>query len=161
MRALLLLILTIFTLTAVEINNPIQNHIYKVGEKVLDFELKSQYEKPYKLSDMTQYIFITYDKQSTRLQNIFITKRPHFLEYTQSQLIVDISVIPGAIFTLFVNPKMRRIPLPLLYSDEIKFSKMFPYKENHITIMKIKNRVIEKIMFVKSEAELQEIFEVL
>lgn len=161
MRSLLLFIFLTFTLSAIEIVNPLQKHIYKVGETVLDFKLKSQYKKSYKLSKRTQYIFITYDKLSTRLQNIFITQRPHFLEYTQSMLIVDTSVIPGAIFYLFVNPKMRRIPLPLLYSDDINFSKMFPYKENHISIMKLKNKVVEDIVFVKSEKELQDLFEVL
>jgi len=161
MRSLLLLILFTLSLSAIEIINPLQKHIYKVGETVLDFKLKSQYKKTYKFSDKTQYIFITYDKLSTRLQNIFITKRPHFLHYTQSMLLVDTSVIPGAIFYFFVNPKMRRIPLPLLYSDDINFSKMFPYKENHISIMKLKNKVVEEIIFVKSEKELQELFEVL
>ena len=160
MKQLLYILLTILPLTAVEIVNPVQDHIYKVGEKVLDFKLLSQYERAYALSDKTQYIFITYDKLSTRLQNIFITQRPHFLEYTQSMLIVDTSVIPGAIFTLFVNPKMRRIPLPLLYSDDINFSKMFPYKENHISIVKLQDKIVKKIVYIKSEEELKELFQV-
>jgi len=161
MRSLLLLLLSTISLSAIEIVNPVQKHIYAVGEKVLEFELQSQYKKRYKLTNRTQYIFITYDKLSTRLQNIFISNRPHFLEYTQSMLIVDTSVIPSAIFYLFVNPKMRRVPLPLLYSDDIKFSKMFPYKENHISIMKLKNKIVEDIIFIDNEEELKELFEVL
>lgn len=161
MKQLLYILLIVLPLLAVEIVNPVQDHIYKTGEKVLDFRLLSQYEKPYTLSKRTQYLFITYDKLSTRLQNIFITQRPHFLEYTQSMLIVDTSVIPGAIFSLFVNPKMRRIPLPLLYSDDINFSKMFPYKENHITILELKNKRVEKIVYIKDEEALKELFQVL
>ena len=161
MKPLVLLLLTIFPLSAVEITNPTQNHIYTVGEKVLDFKLLSQHDKAYELKDRTQYIFITYDKLSTRLQNRFILKHPHFLEYTQSMLVVDISVIPSAIFFLFVNPRMKDIPLPLLYSDDIKLSKMFPYKEGHISIMKVKNKVVEEIVFVKSEEALSDLFEVL
>ena len=159
MKLLLSLLLLNSALFAKEIKNLTQDHIYKVGESVLDFTLQSQHDRLLSLKPTTKYLWITYDKLSTRKQNLFVAKRKGFLEKTQSILIADMSVAPSGIFTFFIHPRMKRFPHQLLYSFDINLSKSFPYKENHITIMKLKNKVVKEIVFINSEEDLEKMFD--
>jgi hypothetical protein len=158
MKFLLALLLLSSTLFAKEIKNPVQDHIYKVGETVLDFTLQSQHGQQFSLKPTTKYLWITYDKLSTRKQNVFVAQRKGFLEKTHSLLIADMSVAPKGIFNFFIHPKMKRFRHPLLYSFDVNLSKTFPYKENHITIMKLKKKKVEEIVFINSEEGLKKLF---
>lgn len=158
MKFILTLVLSALSLFALEMKNPVQDHIYKVGESVLDFTLKTQHNQISKLTHETSYIFITYDKISTRTQNIFVSSHPSFLKETHTLLIVDVSVVPSGIFSFFVHPRMKRNRHPLIYSFDKNLSKTFPYKENHITIMRLKNKIVKEIVFVNSEKKLKEMF---
>ncbi len=141
------------------IKNQAQDHIYRVGETVLDFTLQSQHGRLLSLQPTTRYLWITYDKISTRTQNLFVANRRGFLQKSNSILIADMSVAPNGIFTFFIDPQMKLFPHQLLYSFDLKLSKSFPYKENHITIMELDNKKVKKIVFVKSKEELKAMFD--
>lgn len=160
MKRLLALLLITLPLCADPVKNPIQSHIYVAGETLKPFELQSQHGAKQRLNDSTEYILITYDKLSTYTQNEFIVSQggERFLKEHRTLLIVDVSVIPSGIRMLFVEPKLRRTQHSLLLSYDVNFSKMFPYKENHIAVMRVEKRKVKEIMFARSKEDLKKIF---
>jgi len=160
MKLLLSFFLICVTVNAESIANSTKNHIYEVGDRIIPFTLLSQHNKKAWIDNTTQTILITYDKGSTALQNRFVIAKggEKFLKGTNSLLIVDVSVIPFGIRSLFVLPKLKSFKHPLLLSYDENFSKMFPYKDEHIAIVKIEKRIVKEIFYCNNEKCLEEVF---
>ena len=96
-------------------------------------------------------ILITYDKVSTALQNSFIaSKETHYLLQNDIVCIVDVSMIPEGIRTLFVLPKLESFRHVLLLSYDANFSRMWPYKDGHISVVNVKNFKVETIEYANT-----------
>ena len=160
MKLLLSFFLICITVNAESIANSTKNHIYEVGDRIIPFTLLDQHDRKFWIDNKTKLLIVTYDKGSTALQNRFLAKKGNtpYLEDQAALLIVDVSVIPFGIRSLFVLPKLKSFKHPLLLSYDENFSKMFPYKDEHIAIVKVEKRIVKEIFYCNNEKCLEEVF---
>ncbi len=124
----------------------------QVGNEVVIKKIMSQHDKEYTLIKNGKWV-ITWDKITTRTANKFFANN---LMAKDTNMIVDVSQAPLGIFEMFILPDMRHYKHPILLSYDEIYNVTLPYKENHITILHIKNKSVKKIEFVKTKAELKQ-----
>ena len=123
----------------------------KVGDKIDAVELESQREVKYSLVKNGVWV-VTWDKQSTRIAN------RHFIENGMPKdvnMLVDVSQIPSGILNAFVIPKMRRYEHDMLLSHDENYNLTLAYEDGALTLIYVKDSIINKILFVKNQEELK------
>lgn len=126
--------------------------ILKIGDEVKIIKLKSQHDREYTLKENGVWI-ITWDKLTTRSANQYF--RDNNIS-NETNLIVDVSQAPYGIFNLFILPDMQRYSHPILLSYDEIYNRTLPYKEEHLTLLKIENKIITNISFIKNKEEIGE-----
>jgi len=123
----------------------------QVGDAAQPIELVSQHEKKIFLAKDGVWV-VTWDKQSTALANRYFEK---YGINAQTQMLVDVSQVPSGILTLFVLPRMREYAHQILLSHEEAYNLTLPYKENALTVLRLKNAKVEQIDFAQDEEHLK------
>ncbi len=127
----------------------------QINDKVTPIILKSQHNKEQKLLSNGIWI-ITFDKKRAKITNDFFgnTKIPKDIN-----LIMDTTRIPSFLFNLFVLPRIKKHNHQILLSHDEKYNSILPYKEDHLTILHIENKIVKRIKYIKTKEELEKFFQ--
>lgn len=126
--------------------------IVQTGDNIVPIKLMSQHNKEHVLVESGIWI-ISWDKQTTRVANNYFENNKM---QSNTNLLVDVSQAPSGIFNLFILPRMQKYKHTILLSFSEAYNKTLPYSENKLTILYIKNNLIENIKFVEDMAQLDE-----
>ena len=115
--------------------------------------LESQHNKKHQLLSNGIWI-IASDKENTKLVNEYFKKSeiPNSVNF-----IMDTTRIPAFLFDLFVLPKIQKYKHTVLLSHNKKYNATLPYKENFVTILFIKNKIVTRIEFIQNEKALKKL----
>jgi hypothetical protein len=116
--------------------------------------------RPMKIPQKTKLIILAFEKDTGKLVNAYLEKQnPYYLTKRHAIYIADISNMPSIITHLFALPKLRKYKhLIYLHYEEI-FQTVVPHNEDEITIMRVDNKKITEISFVKTVQELKSAIE--
>jgi len=129
-------------------------------EEFNTFTYKTQFDKKVKILDNIKTIVISYEKDTGRLVNKYLnTKYPPYLAKNRAVFIADIHEMPSIITSLFAMPKMRKYKHTIFIYDEDDFSEFAKPKDEKVTVVKIKDKKVDKIYYISTPQELQEAFE--
>jgi hypothetical protein len=124
-----------------------------VGDSITPATLEDQYEAEHKIGN-ERYWIITWDKESTHMINTYFEAHPNTLKNQNAAMLVDVSQIPSAIFSLFVKPRLKDYKHPILLSFDTEYNRALPYQEGTVTLLELNKGVIRAITFVADEAAL-------
>jgi hypothetical protein len=137
----LLLLLLPFLLSA---------QMLQITDSVNAVTLKTQHEKSIALLKDGVWV-IAWDKETTRVANGYFEKYPM---KKNEQLLIDVSQVPSGILSLFVLPRMRGYKHEILLSYDELYNQTLPYKENSVTILRLKDAKVQSIDVAIEEEEL-------
>lgn len=126
-----------------------------VGDEIELKEISDQHGKSHKLKE-NQTLVITWDRETTAIANNFFDGKSELFTDEKVAMIVDVSQTPEGIMTLFVMPRMKSFKHPILLSYDEAFNLTLPYKDEKITLLKVKEGKVEKIDFLNSQEELKQ-----
>jgi len=125
-----------------------------------NFKYTTQHDKKVSISDDIKTIIISYEKDTGRLVNKYLnTKYPPYLAKNRAIFIADIHEMPSIITKLFAMPKMRKYNHTIYIYDEDDFSKFAKPQDEKVTVIKIKDKKVDKIYYISTTQELKEAFE--
>ncbi len=131
---------------------------FEKNGKLNHFSLPDQFNKMHTVSDDTQTLIVSFEKDTGKMVNEFLaSKESDFLQKHHAVFIANISGMPSIITKLFALPKMRdyKHTILLIYDEN---DKRFLQKDELSTVYKIENGVIKDIEFVKDKKDLEKIF---
>lgn len=126
--------------------------------KLNHFSLPDQFNKMHTVSDDTQTLIVSFEKDTGKMVNEFLaSKEADFLQKHHAVFIANISGMPSIITKLFALPKMQdyKHTILLIYDEN---DKRFLQKDELSTVYKIENGVVKDIQFVKDKKDLEKIF---
>ncbi len=108
-----------------------------------------QFDQQKKLTKEDKALIIVFDKASYYdVLDFLDTKPKDYLSRHHICFINDISGMPSSIYTLFVRPRMQKIPYPLMLVKDKVLSKTLPYKDDKITYYDLNST---KVNFIKGD----------
>ncbi|WP_419769810.1 MAG: hypothetical protein ACNI3C_10805 [Candidatus Marinarcus sp.] len=132
----------------------------KTGDKlesVLNFS--DQFDNIHELNTLNNKVIVSFEKGTGKLVNEFLSQKDkNYLTTHNATFIANISGMPSIITKLFALPKMKKYKhtILLIYNED---NTMFPSHEGEITLLSIKNSVVQSIEFIKNEEELKAFIE--
>jgi len=69
--------------------------------------------------------------------------------------VVNISRTPAFIYKWFALPKMRKYDFPTLLERQTTETRLFPFRQNHVTLLFLNEFALGKTVFAESSAEIQ------
>ncbi len=127
------------------------------GDRLAMISLKDQHGLMHYLDENISKIIVTYDKKSSLIAHKFIQTHTNAADYLQKHHILcvaDISHVPSVISKVFILPKIRKYPYPILLIMDTK-KRIFGYVKKKIALYDLKDGVIEKISYADSQKSLQ------
>jgi hypothetical protein len=120
------------------------------GDTISPFELRDQFDKKHEINSVDyEIILFSADRDISKMVNEYLENQTSgFLYQNKAAFISDIHKMPSFITKMFALPKMKKYNYTMLLMYEENNS--FPKKEDHLTIIKIKDGKIDSIEFVKS-----------
>jgi hypothetical protein len=120
------------------------------------FKFETPHGRQMKIPKKSQLIIVAFEKDTGKLVNEFLaTKDQFYLVKKHAIYIADINKMPSIITNMFALPKLRKYKhLIYLHFDE-NFQTVVPHKEEQITIIRVEDKKITDISFVKTAQELQ------
>lgn len=149
-KFLLLISLSFVVLSAqtLRVNSPIttlDNYSYETPEG-----------RPMKIPHETKLIIVGFEKDTGATVNDFLnTKNKYYLQKNKAIFIADIHAMPSVITKMFALPKMKKYKHLIYLHYGKEFQKNTPYKDDKITILRVKDRKIFDISFISTPKELQ------
>lgn len=131
---------------------------FNLNEKIEHFSLPDQFNKMHTISEKTETIIVSFEKDTGKMVNEFLeSKQPDFLKNHHAVFIANISGMPSIITKLFALPKMQdyKHTILLIYNEN---DKRFIQKDEVSTIYSLKDGVIKSVNFVKNKEDLEKIF---
>jgi hypothetical protein len=130
----------------------------KVGEELKPFTLSDQFDKVHSIDTQKYGLFlISSQKEVSSWVNGFLkTKSKNFLDQNRAVYICDIHTMPSIVTSLFALPKMRKYNYTMMLFYEK--NRVFPVREDALTVVKFKNKKVQTIRFIKDEKKIKEIF---
>lgn len=123
----------------------------QVGERINAVTLNSQHEHKTLLMQDGVWV-IGWDKETTKVANIYFEK--HGMKQSE-QLLIDVSQVPSGILNLFILPRMRGYKHEILLAHDELYNQTLPYKENAVTVLRLKDAKIQSIEFAMDEEALE------
>ena len=128
-----------------------------VGDTLKPLKVNDQFDKEYTLSSQKLWM-IAWDRSTTSLANEYASSHIGFLDTSKQLVYVDTSQIPSGIYTFFVLSRMQDFKHPIMQGFDEEYNKKLPYKESHITILKLDKGKIISIEFVDNMKDLTHLF---
>ncbi len=132
------------------------------GKTLEKITLNDQFEKPHTLKADTYKLVFAFSKDAAHTCNDFFkTQSPTYLQDNHTEFIADVSAAPSLIRSLFITPGLKEFKHTVLLLEDKQVAA--PYKKGldieSVAIVYILNNTIEKVAFVKTDAELKAIIE--
>jgi len=145
---LLVFVISMVGADALKISSPISG--------LNKFEYESPQAKKMLIPDDTRTIIVSFEKDTGKLVNEYLdAKYPPYLSRVRAVFIADISKMPSLITRFFALPKLKKYKhtIYLHYKDE--FAKYVPSKDEKVTIIKLKDKIVQDISFISTKEELK------
>lgn len=105
----------------------------------------------------TMYVLFAADKGASDVINGFLTTQDgDYLAAHHAVYIADISEMPALITRMFALPKMRKRPYQILLTDEESPLDFLPREASAVTVIRMRDQVVEYVRYAKSADELAE-----
>lgn len=129
------------------------------NQKVPEFSLQNQFDRPVQLGEDTKYLVLAFAKDSAHsLRAFFDQKGEMFLNKHRMMFLADVSAMPS-IIRWFVLDKLdvHKYPIVLIEDDEIsqKFQPDQKFKDK-IMLLSLENKVIKKIEYFNTPEKMEE-----
>jgi hypothetical protein len=120
-----------------------------LGDNYPSFELVDQFDKTTTIDANDKMIIMSFEKAvSSDLNERLKTKKSDYLATYNTKYVADISGMPSIIAKLFALPKMRKYNYSIYLIQDEEQSKVFPRKEEMLTLLKMKNNKIDSIEYM-------------
>jgi len=156
-----LLLSLLFTLSSLGNSYTNKGHTMIEQNSTIDpFTLNDQFGKEHTLETMPKLLICSFGKDTgVLISNYFNAQGAEYLEKHDIKLLADVSSVPSLLRKTFILPKMKKYSFEVLISTDSKFSELFPKEEDKLTVLKLENGVVKKIVYVANEAELKKSIE--
>lgn len=125
------------------------------GSAFPTLSLPDQHGQERSITDDTKVILFPADKPASDLLNEFLkAQADQFLLNRQAEYIADISSMPSLITRLVALPRMRDRPYRILLVEDPELTSFLPRQEGAVTIVRLSDRRVSTIEFVKNKEAL-------
>jgi hypothetical protein len=125
----------------------------RIGDSLL-MELKDQHDQTVAINEQTNLVLFAAGKSTSALMSkVLEDLPPTTLKDKKAIYVADISGMPGFITKMIAIPKMQKRPYTIAILRDETQSKLFPQKDDAITIIKLKSGKVTEITFVTKEEE--------
>ncbi len=159
--ALVLVVIAIFLTGCGKKTNPNIKKIV-VGEKLKVFTLKTQHDKPMKISNKTKMIIFVFAKSSGHTVKQFLDKQSaDYLSKKNIVFVADVSPMPSLIRKYLAMPDLRKrkYPIMLIYNENFAEKFKNDKKGDDIMIVSLNNLTVKEIRYIKTVKQLKNIIE--
>lgn len=135
----------------------------KVDTKLYEMN-KFKYETPQgrkmRVPNRTELIVVAFEKDTGKLVNEYLnSKDPYYMPKRHAIFIADISEMPTIITNTFALPKLRKYKHPIYLHFNDEFADFVPHKDESVTIIRVKNKKVTDVSYIKTAAQLQAVIE--
>jgi hypothetical protein len=125
----------------------------RIGDSLV-LELKDQHDQTVAINEQTNLVLFAAGKSTSALMSkVLEDLPPTTLKDKKALYVADISGMPGFITKMIAIPKMQKRPYTIaILRDEVQ-SKLFPQKDDAITVIKLNSGKVTEITFVTKEEE--------
>lgn len=122
----------------------------KIGNKVEFALLQDQYANPFPHADNMELLIFTDNMESSReVRDALERVEPACYNNGKLVFIADVSGMPKLITRLIAIPKMRGYHFPIWLDYEGEATEALPVKEDHISLISVKDQAITGIEYVQ------------
>ncbi len=126
----------------------------RLGDTML-MELKDQHDQTVAINEQTNLVLFAAGKSTSALMSkVLEDLPPTTLKDKKAIYVADISGMPSFITKMVAIPKMQKRPYTIAILRDEAQSKLFPQKDDAITIIKLKSGKITEITFVTKQEEI-------
>jgi hypothetical protein len=126
----------------------------RLGDSLV-LELKDQHDQTVTINEQTNLVLFAAGKSTSALMSKTLEELPPTtLKDKKAIYVADISGMPGFITKMVAIPKMQKRPYTIAILRDEAQSKLFPQKEDAITIIKLKSGKVTEITFVTKQEEI-------
>lgn len=131
----------------------------RLGDSLI-LELKDQHDKTVAINEQTNLILFAANKSTSALMSKTLEALPPTtLKDKKALYVADISGMPGFITKMIAIPKMQKRPYTIAIVRDEAQSKLFPQKDDAITIIKLKSGKVTEITFVTKQEEITKVLQ--
>jgi hypothetical protein len=129
-----------------------------VGTRLPELELSDQHDAEAEIGPDVRRIVFTRDMDGGDVVKAALAERgAATLEAAKAVYVAEISRMPTLVTRLFAVPSMRKREYRIVLDRDGKTTADFPYKEGHVTVLTIDDRVISNVELVDSADALRAI----
>lgn len=126
----------------------------RLGDTML-MELKDQHDQTVAINEQTNLVLFAAGKSTSALMSkVLEDLPPTTLKDKKAIYVADISGMPSFITKMVAIPKMQKRPYTIAILRDEAQSKLFPQKDDAITIIKLKSGKVTEITFVTKQEEI-------
>jgi hypothetical protein len=132
-----------------------------VGQKIDDLKLLDQFDKSQQVKDTTRTLVFVFKKDTGHtIREYFKTKSAAFIEENKIVMVADVSKMPSLIKQFVAIPDLQESDYPILLLDDEALSLSYQNAKNvnKIMIIDLKEKVVQKVTFVATVAQLDSYF---
>lgn len=130
--------------------------LLKVGDKLPNIALTTQHDKAYSFDNSIKRIIMSAEKQSsTMLTNVLDSKPATYLKDTKTVYLADMHRMPSLITKFVALPQLREKAYDIVLGREEIDLAQFPREKGCLTLMTVKEQIIESLKFICGEDELK------
>ena len=127
--------------------------VARIGDSLV-LELKDQHDQTVAINEQTNMVLFAAGKSTSALMSKVLEDLPSTtLKDKKAIYVADISGMPSFITKMVAIPKMQKRPYTIAILRDEAQSKLFPQKDDAITIIKLKSGKVTEITFVTKEEE--------
>jgi hypothetical protein len=126
----------------------------RIGDSLV-LELKDQNDQTVAINEQTNMVLFAAGKSTSALMSKVLEDLPSTtLKDKKAIYVADISGMPSFITKMVAIPKMQKRPYIIAILRDEAQSKLFPQKDDAITIIKLKSGKVTEITFVTKQEEI-------
>ncbi len=153
MKKFMVFALFLSTFTSMASANPTTGAA-RLGDSLV-LELKDQHDQTVTINEQTNLVLFAAGKSTSALMSKTLEELPPTtLKDKKAIYVADISGMPGFITKMVAIPKMQKRPYTIAILRDEAQSKLFPQKEDAITVIKLKSGKVIEITFVTKQEEI-------
>ena len=119
----------------------------KVTDNLASLKVKDQFDKPMVVTNDTKKIIIAFSKEKGAEVKKYLDNNPNYLKEQNALYFADVSAAPSFVTSLFMMPKFKDYPFSMGVIRDEDLAAKFPYQEEKLTIISLKDSVVTAVEF--------------
>jgi len=120
------------------------------------YKFETPHARPMKIPHKTKLVIVAFEKDTGATVNDYLnSKGKYYLQKNQAIFIADIHKMPSVITRMFALPKMKKYKHLIYLHYGENFQGSIPNKDDEITLLRVQNRKVVGITYIRSKKELQ------